>query len=385
MAELIKDKNALKDGMTPRQVLEFLTGLGVQGSWVDESKLVFETACHNHLGEGKHKLYYYDNTKLFYCYTGCGRFDIFELLNKMNVIKSHEELSLDEAVDLYVKSQSFIALGSSDRTNAQEDLNLEYTKPVFHYYDKQEFLNLPRVIVSDWEREGISAQTQHKYNVRFNYSQTSIAFPHLDENYNLLGIRQRILNPEMIERSGKYRPLERKGIMYSSPLSFYLFGLAFNKFNIEREKKAIVFEGEKSCLKLDDLLGERNNIGTSSSGMHFSRHQYESLKEHGVKEIIFAYDRQFEDTNSMEFIKCFEVYKTIYERFGKNKDGIKLSFIFDENKLTGYKDAPVDCGFDIFNTLYHSKRTFEELKNDVRPDTEWDNLSELDGEDGDIY
>lgn len=238
------DKSALKNAMSIENVYSFLTGLGVHGYYADEEKLVFETCCHNHLGEGSNKLYYYDNTKLFYCFTSCGYFDIFELLSKMNVVKNNEELALEEAIEKYRQTQGF-TLTSKKNAFQTVDINDEYIEPKLNSFSKDVYNELPRVILKDWEREGISAYTQHKYNVRLNYFLGAVTFPHLDENYNLVAIRQRILSKENIERYGKYRPLERHGILYSAPSSFYLFGLNHNKKNIQTIKKAIVFEGEQ--------------------------------------------------------------------------------------------------------------------------------------------
>ena len=51
------------------------------------------TICHNHLGEGSRKLYYYDNTKLFQCYTDCaGSFDIYELICKVKTISGEYKI-----------------------------------------------------------------------------------------------------------------------------------------------------------------------------------------------------------------------------------------------------------------------------------------------------
>ena len=47
--------------------------------------LIFPTICHNsNIEEASMKLYYYDNTKLFHCYTECqSSFDIYELVKKI--------------------------------------------------------------------------------------------------------------------------------------------------------------------------------------------------------------------------------------------------------------------------------------------------------------
>lgn len=380
MSEFGKDKNSIKQGMTIEQVYDFLSGLGVNGFWVDDNQLTFETCCHNHIGEGSAKLYYYHNTRLFFCYTGCGRFDIFDLLGKMFFLEKQEDITLDDAITLYTQSQSFINLGEYTRTQSN-DITIEYEKPKFHFYGKEEYLNLPRVVVNDWVREGISPDTQRKYNVRFNYEMSSIAFPHLDKDNNLLGIRQRITNESLVRRYGKYRPLRRGGELYSTPSSFYLFGLNFNQRNIRRVKKAIVLEGEKSVMKMDSLLSETDNIGVASFGMNFSRHQYEALKELGVEEIIIAFDRQFESLRDEEFQHLLKSFKAIQDRFGSNEDGIRFSYILDESKISGYKDSPADCGREVFTRLYQQRKSFEGIesrylslwsKSDLVPEEEWD-------------
>ena len=43
---------------------------------------IYQTVCHNKSG-GSKKLYYYDNSKTFVCYTNCGKIgDIYELVQK---------------------------------------------------------------------------------------------------------------------------------------------------------------------------------------------------------------------------------------------------------------------------------------------------------------
>jgi hypothetical protein len=61
--------------------------------------LLSATICHNHPGEGSHKLYYYKNTDLFRCYTACGdAFDIFELVIKVKKIQENLDMDLNAAV-----------------------------------------------------------------------------------------------------------------------------------------------------------------------------------------------------------------------------------------------------------------------------------------------
>ena len=82
------DKDEIKNSLTTEQVEQFLAEHG--GEPVKRiGTLVSRTICHNPAdGKGSHKLYYYENTGLFRCYTGCEEsiFDIFELCIKvMNI------------------------------------------------------------------------------------------------------------------------------------------------------------------------------------------------------------------------------------------------------------------------------------------------------------
>ena len=39
----------------------------------------------------------------------------------------------------------------------------------------------------------------------------------------------------------------------------------------------------------------------------------------------------------------------------KYKNYVQISYILDRKKITGYKDAPVDCGKEKFLTLYKER------------------------------
>ena len=90
------DKDEVKNGLAIEQVFELVAELG--GEPVMSGTGTFFTAktiCHNLLGEGSRKLYYYDNTKLFQCYTDCsGSFDIFELVAKVKNVNKEFKSSL---------------------------------------------------------------------------------------------------------------------------------------------------------------------------------------------------------------------------------------------------------------------------------------------------
>ena len=77
------NKDEIKESLSIEQVFDFLSEFGGEPQ-IRGNIIVSKTICHNHKGEGSHKLYYYDNTKLFKCYTNCdSTFDIFELMLKI--------------------------------------------------------------------------------------------------------------------------------------------------------------------------------------------------------------------------------------------------------------------------------------------------------------
>ena len=42
--------------------------------------------------------------------------------------------------------------------------------------------------------------------------------------------------------------------------------------------------------------------------------------------------------------------------WGEYKDYVKMSVIFDEDHLLGYKDSPIDCGKETFLKLFKERK-----------------------------
>ena len=80
------DKDEIKEQLTLEMVEDVVRDFGGDPQPTSFG-FIAGTICHNHPGEGSHKLYYYENTKLFRCYTGCdATFDIFELVCKCHKV-----------------------------------------------------------------------------------------------------------------------------------------------------------------------------------------------------------------------------------------------------------------------------------------------------------
>jgi hypothetical protein len=90
------DKDGIKNSLTIEQVNELVAELGGEPQ-IQGNSIISRTICH---GGDSRKLYYYDNTKLFSCYTGCEErtFDIFQLVLKVKTRELMEEWELPQAI-----------------------------------------------------------------------------------------------------------------------------------------------------------------------------------------------------------------------------------------------------------------------------------------------
>ena len=131
-----------------------------------------------------------------------------------------------------------------------------------------------------------------------------------------------------------------------------LYNFNNSKDNIGIMKKAIIFEGEKSCLLYQSYFGLENDISVACCGSSVSAYQIQLLLDAGAEEIVIAFDRQFQDIGDEEF----KHLKTNLVRLrSKYKNFAVISFVFDKNKITGYKDSPIDCGPQVFLQLFKER------------------------------
>ena len=80
---LIFDKQEIRDSLSIHDIYDILVEWGGEPEYCPTG-LIARTICHNGLSDGaSRKLYYYENTGLFQCYSNCGLFDIFELCIKV--------------------------------------------------------------------------------------------------------------------------------------------------------------------------------------------------------------------------------------------------------------------------------------------------------------
>ena len=165
-------------------------------------------------------------------------------------------------------------------------------------------------------------------------------------------MRGRSLCKDECELYGKYRPIHLNNQWYSHPLGMNLYNLNLSKNAIKIFKKAIVFEGEKSVLKYKTYFGLNNDISVACCGSNLSSHQVQLLLDCGVEEIIIAFDRQFKELGDDEF-KHLKI--NLLKTRTKYKNFVTISFIFDKNMVTQYKNSPIDEGKEKFLQLFKER------------------------------
>lgn len=352
----------IKNNLSLEQIEELLSDLGgepqLQGNLIKA-----KTICH--CGES-HKLFYYDNTKLFRCYTECSdTFDIFQLVMKVREtagIKTTLPQALQYILKFYNISRNFEQENGFYKELSDWKILERYSKDIDNKENKKQivemkvyddnFLNfLPHPRILNWEAEGISADIINKYKICYNSSSQAIVIPHYDKDNNLVGVRERTLIKEN-EENGKYRPMVLNSKMYNHPLGFNLYNLNNSKNNIKMLKKVIIFEGEKSPLLYASYFGSENDITVACCGSSLSSYQVELLLNLGIDEMIIAFDKQFKEIGDDEWKGWTKKLTQINNKYSSQ---VKISYLFDKNNLLKYKDSPIDEGKDIFLQLFKER------------------------------
>ena len=362
------DKDEIKNSLTLDDIIQVLEEFHAEPELKGET-IISRTICHNHTHDesASKKLYYYDNTHLFRCFTGCDEplFDIFELVRR---VKNREEKAgweLPQAVDYVARMFGFQPNDNSEtlqldnledwkifeRYDRIKDINTQTQEIELKEYDGHFLKNLPQPVIQPWLAEGMIQEELNRHNIKYDPKNAGIVIPHYDINNRLVGIRERTMVEEN-EKYGKYRPAYIHGQLYNHPLSYNLYNLNNSKENIKKYKKAIVFEGEKSCILYGSYFGAENDISVACCGSSFIQYQAWLLINLGVEEIVIGLDKQFQEKGDQEFKKLVRNLKGIHRKYGHF---IKISFLFDKEDLLDYKSSPIDHGSKVFQELYRKR------------------------------
>lgn len=347
------DKDRIKEELSEKDILDILLDLGSKEPKKDkEGNPIFTTICHS---GHSHKLYYYKESKMFHCYSGCQEsMDIYSLTTKV------KKCTFPQAIQYIANltGKRYIFHGSVFKSHKVSDWEFinrhtkkDKVKINLNRYDDcvlDVFLDLPHEI---WLEEGIGAETMRKYQIGFHVTQNKITIPQFSIDNKLIGIRGRALNQDDLDAGKKYMPMTIEGKTYSS-LSFYsLYGLNHTKNAIKRIKKAIIFEDEKSVLKCEDYFGE-NNFAVSTYGSNLSDYQVNLLLSLGIEEVFIARDKEYEDAESQE---AYNYSDKLLRQAMKFAPFVRTYILFDKWDLLKFKDSPADQGKESLLKLMKNK------------------------------
>ena len=167
------DKDELKSKLELEQIYDLIEVWGGEPEYVDGG-LISQTICHNLPGEGSRKLYYYENTKLFRCYTGCidPTFDIFDLCIKVKKKQEDKKWELYDAMDYIAGYFGFDGVELKDEEEKLKDWdifkrhNIQLPKPkeIIHLKEYNPIIltrfSYPRI--AGWEAEGILPEVNRR-------------------------------------------------------------------------------------------------------------------------------------------------------------------------------------------------------------------------------
>lgn len=342
------DAQSLKEQLSPNDIITLLNELGAE-PYEQNGQIIARTVCHN---GHSHKLYYYSDTQMFHCYTNCGSFDIFELIQKESGREFLESFS-------YIKNYFGYENSLTDHDyNDIIDLTFfnKFNK-VIHYEPLKTLSEKVLNRYSDnyhisWIKEGIMPSTMKKFDIKMSTIDQQIVIPHRDENGNLVGVRARNLNREVVDKGMKYAPVKQGSSFLNHPTGATLYGLYENKKNIESVKKVVLFESEKSVLQLDSFY-HGYGIGVCMSGSSFSDRQLDLIKNLDIDEVIIAVDKEFEKIgDDLERYYAKKIEKTIANKIKPYKN---VSVVWDKKGLLGMKDSPTDEGKDVWLELFRNR------------------------------
>lgn len=342
----------------------------------EDGNFKFRTICHG--GDSK-KLYYYKDSKTFHCYTSCGHMSVYDFLmhvydwdfgqafnflmkfkgiDRGYSLKKHSGFNKEgeskcsdwDFLDKYKKAKQ----KSEERKRNKE--NIDSLLPHYNPYLME---NFDMIYPSSWEDDYISTETMSRFGIRFYTAKWKVVIPHKDINGNLVGIRTRSFLKQDLDRGQKYMPLyfNKKG--YKHPLQFNLYGIYENQENIKRNKKIVLFEGEKAVMQCDTYFPD-NNFTVALCGMNMSNYQRDLILSLGVHEVFIALDKQYVDNietdkQKLEYDKYIMRVKKIADRF---VNYINVYILYDDRGILDYKDSPSDRGRETLIKMMAQKHKY---------------------------
>lgn len=359
------DKDYLMENITEEQILSILDQFGASPfGLIKKNEICFKTICH---GGDSHKLYYFRDTKEFYCYTNCGKMSLFNLIMKLmnctfadaikfvsNKIGINNRYGFNNSFSYYNKELSSIDRYINLRKYKKNQINNlpKIETNILNYFESD-------VFYTGWIEEGIGIDTMNTFGIQWYELEKHIIIPHFNICGELVGIRRRSLQEK--DKDNKYMPEMVEGILYTHSLNMNLYGLDKHINGVKKTKKVVIVESEKSVMLAHEYYGE-NAFVVATCGFNISNWHRDILLSLGVEEVMLGFDKDFEpldyeeiDEDSEEFKKYQRYVNRIYSLAYKFTPYCRTYVLWDNMNLLKIKDSPFDRGKETLEKLMKSK------------------------------
>lgn len=381
--------NKILDMITTSDIVQLVSKFGIPETSIRyyNNQLIMPTGCHNEIiGTAKHKLYYYEDSKKFHCYTCCGSMNPFEFVIQAYRTRGIKYSLSNAAIIIERIIQERLRDGFAVVTppsNVKKEIEEDWHKSLTEYNPSiMNCFSRNKKYLKVWEKEGISFDAMDKFGIKFDMIRNRMVIPIYDDKGVFVGAKVRNFNQEDIENGRKYMPLIHNNEIYTYDKGKILYGLNFNKKNIKNAKRAIIFESEKSTILYESLYV--GNKAVSIGGSNVSIYQTELLKQYKVETVVLALDNDYSllPNENGEYDKYFGLYKMLKEANKLDAKGFNVEIVYDwEQSFLENKDAPIDKGREIWNKLYRNRKNFNELKEKYLKKGEKDERTKVEIED----
>lgn len=275
----------------------------------------------------------------YYCFS-CGKSG-----GIIGFLMDYEKMSFEDAVEKAAKlAQLDLSKMCQSKTisflrkvrRASLKTPTEYEHPILQDRDYEKY---DKEIVHEWLDEGISQEVMDLFGVRVDNEHNRIIYPVYDIHGNLINIKART-------RIKEYKALKIPKYInyYSVGCMDYFQGLSITLPYVREQNEIIIFESVKSVMKAFGW-GYKN---CASAEKHTLTDEQIGLLVKLKVNVVFAYDSDISYRN-----------QDVRRNIEKLKRITNVFIIEDKQKLLGgvdTKNSPVDCGRDIWEELYFSKK-----------------------------
>lgn len=255
----------------------------------------------------------------------------------MNAIK--QELHLDSIYNYKKKVGLFGGLYDRISRSNNEIAVTTYPEEILKQYG-----NTPNLL---WLRDGISLNTQRKWNIGYDVQSQRITMPIRTSTGEIMAIKGRLNGvPEEFEPKYLY--------IVNGPMSQTLFGYSENYSSLY-ENEILIVESEKSVLKMDSW-GYNNVVAIGSNAL--SPTQCKLLMSLNPKCVTFMLDKSLPLENTKrnaEILKSFCTMRQLEIKYWNWEDNLTL-----DEKAAPCDDTKEEFEYILQNEVVDIKELIEE-------------------------